>query len=82
MNTATRSIIEERIEHECPSLPISNCASCKKLLVSVENKRKYGSVAQMIETVWVRVRNVPFCQGCSSEGEVVFVLDARKRGVS
>ena len=82
MTTATLGIIEERIEHECPSLPVSNCGSCKRLLVSATNKKKYKAAARMLETVWVRVRNVPFCRGCSSDGEVRFILDARRRGVS
>jgi hypothetical protein len=82
VTTTTLDIIEERIEHERPDLPVCNCGSCKKLLVSVENKKKYGSAAMMLDTVWFRVRNVPFCRGCASDGEVRYVMDARRRGVS
>ena len=82
MTTASLEIIEERIEHERPDLKVCNCGSCKKLLVSVENKKKYGAVARMLDTVWLRMGSVPFCKGCSSKGQVEYVMDARRRGVA
>lgn len=82
MTTASLEIIEERIEHECPSLPVMNCGSCKKLLVSEDAKKKFGPAARRIDTVFLRARGVPFCRGCASDGEVRYVIDARRRGVA
>ena len=82
MTTASLKIIEERIEHERPDLPVCNCGSCGKLLVSEDAKKKYGAAARRIDTVFLRARGVPFCRGCASDGEVRYVMDARRRGVA
>lgn len=82
MTTSAINSIEESIEYERPDLPICNCAGCKKLMVSEQVKRKYGSAAARLDTVFSRVGGVPFCRGCFSDNQVRWVMDARRRGVS
>lgn len=76
MNT----MLELLLEDTCPDLPLSSCGSCGKALVSEDAKRKYRHHTAGIDTVFVRVRGIPFCRGCSSDGEVKEVLRLRKQG--
>jgi hypothetical protein len=82
MTTESINRLEELIEYDRPDMPVCNCGSCKKLLVSEDAKKKYGAAARNLDTVFLRARGVPFCRGCASDGEVRFVIDARERGVA
>ena len=74
------SYFEELIEDVCPDMPVSNCGSCNKTLISTEAKKKYKHHAAGLDVVFLRARGVPFCRSCSSDGEVRFVLRARAKG--
>lgn len=71
--------LEEILEETCPDLPACNCASCGKLLVSAESKKRYAHHSRGIDTVHATPKRVPFCKSCFSECEVAFVLRQRNK---
>ncbi len=73
--------LELILEDRCPDLRVSSCGGCGHLLVGEREAGRHGHFARGISPVFVRAMGVPFCKGCSSDGEVRFVLETRKKGV-
>lgn len=70
---------ERLMEEACPDLKVCDCGGCGFLLVSEREIRRRPHYARGISPVFVRAAGVPFCRGCSSDGQVRGVLDGRKR---
>lgn len=74
------SQLERLLEDSCPELRVMSCGSCGHILVSEKECRRKPHYCRGLSPVFLRARGVPFCRGCSSDGQVRYVLDGRKSG--
>lgn len=73
------SQFERLLEDSCPDLRVSSCGSCGHVVVSERECKRRPHFARGISPVFVRAAGVPFCRSCSSDGQVLAVLEGRKR---